>query len=246
MNILIVESENDQYFIEALVKNFSDETDIFRIDEYRHSSLDEKKLTTQITNALTDISRGVSKIGVILDMDDSTKESRIGLINRCLEKSFSDSGYPKIDALLTETNKFIACQIDDYLTVSISCFFTNVDGKGELETVLKEISSQPSIFADCLYEGWLHCLNDKNKKYGKKGEPCDISDKEILKLWVDFYKRFDTLKRTDRDQKNTDWKGIMIGITKEDETLSRARGNEIFNMNHEKLNDIKEFLRMFN
>jgi hypothetical protein len=246
MNILIVESENDQYFIEALVKNFSDETDIFRIDEYRHSSLDEKKLTTQITNALTDISRGVSKIGVILDMDDSTKESRIGLINRCLEKSFSDSGYPKIDALLTETNKFIACQIDDYLTVSISCFFTNVDGKGELETVLKEISSQPSIFADCLYEGWLHCLNDKNKKYGKKGEPCDISDKEILKLWVDFYKRFDTLKRTDRDQKNTDWKGIMIGITKEGETLSRARGNEIFNMNHEKLNDIKEFLRMFN
>jgi hypothetical protein len=243
---LIVESENDQYFIEALVKNFSDETDIFRIDEYRHSSLDEKKLTTQITNALTDISRGVSKIGVILDMDDSTKESRIGLINRCLEKSFSDSGYPKIDALLTETNKFIACQIDDYLTVSISCFFTNVDGKGELETVLKEISSQPSIFADCLYEGWLHCLNDKNKKYGKKGEPCDISDKEILKLWVDFYKRFDTLKRTDRDQKNTDWKGIMIGITKEGETLSRARGNEIFNMNHEKLNDIKEFLRMFN
>ncbi len=246
MNILIVESENDQYFIEALVKNFSDETDIFRIDEYRHSSLDEKKLTTQITNALTDISRGVSKIGVILDMDDSTKESRIGLINRCLEKSFSDSGYPKIDALLTETNKFIACQIDDYLTVSISCFFTNVDGKGELETVLKEISSQPSIFADCLYEGWLRCLNDKNKKYGKKGEPCDISDKEILKLWVDFYKRFDTLKRTDRDQKNTDWKGIMIGITKEGETLSRARGNEIFNMNHEKLNDIKEFLRMFN
>ena len=246
MNILIVESENDQYFIEALVKNFSDETDIFRSDEYRHSSLDEKKLTTQITNALTDISRGVSKIGVILDMDDSTKESRIGLINRCLEKSFSDSGYPKIDALLTETNKFIACQIDDYLTVSISCFFTNVDGKGELETVLKEISSQPSIFADCLYEGWLHCLNDKNKKYGKKGEPCDISDKEILKLWVDFYKRFDTLKRTDRDQKNTDWKGIMIGITKEGETLSRARGNEIFNMNHEKLNDIKEFLRMFN
>ena len=246
MNILIVESENDQYFIEALVKNFSDETDIFRIDEYRHSSLDEKKLTTQITNALTDISRGVSKIGVILDMDDSTKESRIGLINRCLEKSFSDSGYPKIDALLTEKNQFITCQIDDYLTVSISCFFTNVDGKGELETVLKEISSQPSIFADCLYEGWLRCLNDKNKKYGKKGEPCDISDKEILKLWVDFYKRFDTLKRTDRDQKNTDWKGIMIGITKEGETLSRARGNEIFNMNHEKLNDIKEFLRMFN
>ena len=92
----------------------------------------------------------------------------------------------------------------------------------------------------------MHCLNDKNKKYGKKGEPCDISDKEILKLWVDFYKRFDTLKRTDRDQKNTDWKGIMIGITKEGETLSRARGNEIFNMNHEKLNDIKEFLRMFN
>ncbi len=130
MNILIVESENDQYFIEAIAKKVSSETIVCRIDEYKYSSLDEKKLTTQITNALIDTTRNVSKIGIILDMDDSTQEKRIELINKCLKKSFSDCGYPEIDRLLTNTKEFIKCKIDDDLSVEIACFFTNIDGKG--------------------------------------------------------------------------------------------------------------------
>ncbi len=71
MNILIVESENDQYFVEALVsQTINAETEVCRIDEFRHSSLDEKQLTTKIEDAFT--TRGVSKIGILLDMDNST------------------------------------------------------------------------------------------------------------------------------------------------------------------------------
>lgn len=246
MNILIVESENDQYFIEALAKKVSDENKVCRIDEYKYSSLDEKKLTTQITNALIDVkSRYVSKIGIILDMDNSIQEERLAMINRCLNKSFADCGYPKPSNLLINTKEFISNPIDDDLDVKIAGFFTNIDGEGELETVLKAIKLKDSVFADCLYENWKDCLINKGKTIGKKGEQCEISDKELLKLWVDFYKRFDTLKRNNRDEKNTDWKGIMRGETKKGEKLKNIRGEEIFDLQSEKLKDIKSFLSMF-
>jgi len=246
MNILIVESENDQYFIEALAKKVSDENQVCRIDEYKYSSLDEKKLTTQITNALIDVkSRQVSKIGIILDMDNSTQEERIALINKCLKKSFADCTYPEPSHLLTNIKELITNPIDDDLDVKMACFFTNIDGEGELETVLKAIKLKKSVFADCLYEGWKDCLINKGKTIGKKGEQCDISDKELLKLWVDFYKRFDTLKRNNRDEKNTDWKGIMRGETKKGEKIKTVRGEYIFDLHSEKLKDIKSFLSLF-
>jgi len=246
MNILIVESENDEYFVDTLAKEISSENRVCRIDEYKHSSLDEIKLTTQITNALTDaVSRSVSKIGIILDMDNSTKEERIRLVNKCLLTSFTDCDYPTPDILLTDVKKFVTCKIDDDLSVRIACFFTNVDGEGELETVLKEIKSEESVFADCLYDGWKDCLIRKGKVIAGRGEQCDISYKELLKLWVDFYKRFDTLKRSERNEKNTDWKGIMLGVTKNGEQLKRKRGEAIFDLHSDKLSDIKSFLSMF-
>lgn len=245
-NILIVESENDEYFIEALARKVSSENEVRKIYEYKHSSLDPKRLTNSLTCALTDVrSRGVSKIGIILDMDDSTKEERIKFINDCLINSFSECGYPYPSNFLADTNQFIRNPVDDEMDVDISCFFTNVDGEGELETLLKAIKSKNSVFADCLYDGWKDCLIKNNKTVGRKGKPCDISDKELLKLWVDFYKRFDTLKRGDRNEKNTDWKGIMLGITKSEQKLNKARGEEIFDLNSDKLDDIKCFLNMF-
>ncbi len=246
MNILIVESENDQYFIEALVKELlSEEIDIYKIDEYIHSSVSEDMLTKQITSALTDVARGVSKIGILLDMDDFSKEERINLVNKCLIKSCSYYGY-LLQSELVDICSFITCQTDNNLSVQISCYFTNVDGQGELETILKEIKLEDSTFADCLYTGWLNCLISKGKTFSqKRGESCDISGKELLKLWVDFYKRFDTLKRQKRDDNNTDWKGIMTGVTKKNIQLANARGSNIFDLNSSKLDGIKSFLKMF-
>lgn len=244
MNVLIVESENDQYFIEVLIKNISD-TNIYKIDDYKHSSLDEAKLTLKIKSVLEDVYRGVSKIGIILDMDDSNKVRRIALVNKCLNKAFSDLGYAETIELMN-VNEFVSYKIDDYISINIACFFTNIDGQGELETVLWKIKSKPSVFADCLRDNWLNCLKSKDKVFSdEKNKPCDISEKELLKLQVDFYKRFDTLKRKDRDEKNTDWKGIMTGITKRNDTVN-ARGKDIFDLEHDKLNEIKTFLRLFN
>ena len=67
---------------------------------------------------------------------------------------------------------------------------TNVHGKGELETVLKAIKSQESIYADCL-ESWREYLEGKGKK---------INNKDFDKFWIANYVRFDTCSRNDKKQ----------------------------------------------
>ncbi|WP_017306631.1 DUF3226 domain-containing protein [Spirulina subsalsa] len=247
MNILIVESENDEYFIEALIQELSSATNrLYCIDEYKHSNLEKRKLVTQLSNALIDAQKaGETKIGIILDLDDSTRETRLELINECLKESFADCFLPEPQQLLTDVKKFVTYPIDDLLNVKIACFFNNVGGQGELEDILRQIKSKDSVFADCLYDGWKNCLIDKGKKIEQKGKAFDLSEKELLKLWVDFYKRFDTLERRKRNYKNTDWKGIMLGVTKQGERLQNSRGKDIFNLNSPVLLEIKSFLQMF-
>jgi hypothetical protein len=171
-------------------------------------------------------------------------QQRIDLINNCLKKLCNECNYPQPNEL-AKTKEFVPFQTNYGLDIQISCFFTNIDGQGELETVLKAIKTQDSTFADCIYTGWLRCLENKGKKYGSRGESCDISDKEVLKLWVDFYKRFDTLTRQNRNETSTDWRGIMTGIKNNKNQLQEARGIKIFDLNSPKLDDIKSFLNMF-
>ena len=250
MNILIVESENDQYFVEALVKFLNTaNTIVCCIDDFKYSSLDQVKLKTQIGSALVEL--GISKIGIILDMDDADKESRIRLINEALvvalNENFADDF--EILQLLTNTNEFIEIHSSVLTTVSLACYFTNVDGNGELETLLKEIKKKDSTFADCLLEGWQDCLIQKGKKVVTRGQQGDITDKELLKLWVDFYKRFDTLKKSDRGEKTTGWKGIWLDevVVKKGETKTiPARGKDIFDLSSDVLKEIKDFLLLFN
>ena len=249
MNTLIVESENDQYFVEALINEMGIKGNkVLSVDQFIYSSLDKKKLTTKISSVL-DIARYSEKVGIILDMDDSNKLDRISLVNECLVDAFIERGYPRPENLLSDVNKFVENDMDDLLKVKVSCFFTNVNGEGELETVLKSIKTKTSYFADCLYDGWCECLVKKGLVISDRGNACDISKKEILKLWVDFYKRFDTLKKSDRNEKNTNWQGIMLGEFQNkgrNTKLNKVRGGDIFDLkNDEILGDIKSFLAMF-
>ena len=245
MNILIVESETDEFFIQALVNKFSIDNKVCCIDEFKHSSLSKEKLQIQIASALRDINRGagVSKIGIILDLDNSNQMDRISLINSSITQALIDLNYAVPDVLLVDVNTFISIPIDSELNIKMACYFTNVDGQGELETILKEISTQESIFADCLEHSWRNCITQKGKNIVGPNKQGDITEKEILKLWVDFYKRFDTLKKSDRDYKNTNWKGIMLGNSSKDNV---ARGESIFDLDAPILSELKSFLGLFN
>jgi hypothetical protein len=141
---------------------------------------------------------------------------------------------------------------NDY-EISIGFHFTNVDGKGELETLLKSIKSKDSPFADCILESWVNCIQTKGKKISKKGEQGDIIDKEINpKLWVEFYHRFDTMTKKERSKSeiNTNWESIFTGEftdnkDKSKKQISRKLAKDIYNYEDEKLDNLKKFLNLF-
>ena len=250
MKIFIVESENDEFFVRALITEMQQTAaKVYAIEEFKHSNLSETALKTQISSALIDLrSINGAMLGIILDIDEAAQQDRLDLVNRCIQKAFYENFERDIDTILSQTNQLYPLRIDEYTTVQVACHFTNVDGKGELETVLKSIKTQDSTFADCL-ECWQKCFEQRNKKLAAKGEQGDITDKEMLKLWVDFYKRFDTMKKGKRNELNTDWKGIWLGETAPNKRGAtrqvEARGTTIFDLNHTVLNDLKNFIRLF-
>ncbi|MEI0527696.1 hypothetical protein R4J00_03485 [Brachyspira intermedia] len=98
----------------------------------------------------------------------------------------------------------------------------NVNGYGELETVLKLIKKSDSIFADCL-ESWRECLKAHNK---------DISDKDFDKFYINNYIRFDTCNKYEQKQSSKYC------------SFESAMKKDIWDLDNNILNDLKEFLKL--
>ena len=142
-NILIVESNNDKYFFQSVIRhlNYDIEVEdpIFADEDYRPmEGLDSKKLTNALKDLKADIQKeDIRLVGIILDIDRESAADRIKFINDCIVKVFPNA------ELLDRVNKFIALNFDDY-HVRLACYFTNVDGQGALEVFFR-IFNQPSI-----------------------------------------------------------------------------------------------------
>lgn len=229
INILIVESDNDKAILEAIIRHIKlPNTTVEPIIEYEICSLDgsieqPSKLIDNLKNIKTKISRGnVAKIGIIYDLDTSTPEQRITMINNALQQAYQHTS-PQLSAI----NQFINVQVDDE-QVQISCHFINIGGRGEIEDLLKSIKTIDSPFADCLYEGWKNCLTQKGK---------EIPDKKLVKQWLSFYIRYDALSKKEmRDAANN---------TKIENFLNLAPAKFDFDKDIPELNQLKEFLQLF-
>ena len=224
-NILIVESNNDKYFFQSVIKHINIDIEvaspIFLDEDYR--AMDGSD-STKLINALKDLKADIQKedidrAGIIVDIDLHLEADRIKFINDCLIKVFPEA------VPLDRVNHFIALNFDDY-QISLACYFTNVDGQGELETVLKAIKSQDSTHADCL-ESWRKCLTLKDR---------EITDKKFDKLWITNYIRYDTSTKDDNKHAATNL------------TLNYALANKsfIWDLEHPLLDEIKVFFRLFN
>ncbi|MCF7971346.1 MAG: hypothetical protein K9L22_09315 [Methylococcaceae bacterium] len=170
-NLLIVESENDQYFIEALVARINVhikiDSPVCLIDEYEclgGISKLENKLNALKSQVLKE---GIDKIGIIFDADEAGVEQRTQQIQEKIDLVFGES--PEL--------KF-------------SIFILNKDGQGELETLLKAIKSQASPMADCL-EAWQACFATKNKA---------LKQKDFDKFWIQVYQRYDCCTNQEQKQ----------------------------------------------
>lgn len=218
-NLLIVESQNDKFFIERLKQeitaNFDVDTPICSISEYEClDGLSKKRLEDKLQEIEVDIGkRGLNRIGILLDADDKGIEARVKLINdavKCIDNKLS------ISAVNTWYKS-------ESLDIEISCHILNVDGGGELETVLKTIKSHDSRFADCL-DAWRHCITYNNKK---------ITDKDFDKFWISIYQRYDCCSKNDKKQASTKC------------NPEASLQKNIWDFSHPVLDDLKSYLTMF-
>ncbi len=142
--LLIVESANDQYFIEALVTHINIDikidSPVCLIDEYDCLG-GIGRLENKLKSLRSQVQKeGIDKVGIIFDADE------VG-----------------IDARTQNINEKITLVFGEDPDVEFAIFILNVSGKGELETLLKAIKCKYSPMADCL-EAWQACLQDKKLK----------------------------------------------------------------------------------
>ncbi len=183
---------------------------------------------TKLTNTFKELQaevekRGIEKIGLIIDIDNDSETERLKMVNQCLTNVFGDV------EKITNTGELIKIPILGYdMEIEFACYFTNVDGQGELETVLKAIKTKDSAYADCL-EDWKNCL--KKQQY-------TITDKQFDKFWISIYLRYDTCSNS--EQKQAGRKCSMSGF----EYIMQNK-REIWDFTHPILDDLKGFLYLF-
>ena len=234
-NKLIVESKNDKIFIEKLIEilnldNIKVDDPIcepknpINIDKYQClNGLDQDLMVQALDYFSKDLLKNdVAKVGVIIDQDLKTRKERLSFINSCINKVFETSNS------LDDINKLITVTTKDNISLQLGCYFTNVSGQGELETLLKAIKTQPSDYADCL-EAWRECVIAKGN---------NISQKEFDKFWVNNYIRFDTCSKKERRQAKK-----KCSLESFDYVLENK--SHIFDFDNPVLDELKDFLKLF-
>jgi uncharacterized protein YqgV (UPF0045/DUF77 family) len=215
--------------MEALIRylNYDIEIDTpICIDDYEClEGLNEKRLTNALKALAAEIQkREIQKIGIVIDIDNSSKQDRLDFVNHCLQNT---NKFIQTASLAT-TSEFITLTTNYGDNIQLACYFTNVEGRGELETFLKIIKTKDSYYADCL-EDWKNCL-------AKKGY--EITDKVFDKFWLSIYLRYDTCSK--EEQKQVGKKCSMSGF----EYVMQHK-KEIWDLNHPILDDLKTFLNLF-
>ena len=163
-------------------------------------------------------------------MDNSTQEEMLLRVNKALK-----SAYPLEYQEISSQNESVAFQFkqnstDDILTVYFSCHFVGIYSngrkKGEIEDILKAIKLAPSPLADCINNHLPDCLGLSSDE--------QLSEKDLVKLWINHYQRYDTLTKKDRTGAFTSWKNVME---------KRATKLFDFDKNLTELNELKQFLK---
>jgi len=182
-NIILVEGKDD-FFIQRLIQG---------VVVKPMGGLNNLPMELNIIkNSLPKPPTSYEKLGIILDQDTVTKSERLTFVNQCLKDVFGiqssedDKVIPNIQ--LFDTEIFSTIEIQE-IPLQIACYFVNVNGQGELETLLRLIKTQPSPYSDCLQE-WQNCLSEK------------VSQKEFDKLWVHYYLKYDVA--TNKESKSGD------------------------------------------
>jgi uncharacterized protein YqgV (UPF0045/DUF77 family) len=225
-NIVIVESKNDKIFMQAMVEKLNCDIQVdppIYIDDYKSlEGLSETELIKALKNLIRKIDRkDIEKIGIIIDIDNCSEQERLKFVDRCIKQVFQAE-------TLSSTKQFIDICTDNGTNAKLACYFTNFEGKGELETLLKAIKARESPHADCL-NSWKTCIENQGQ---------EIDRKDFDKFWVSIYLRYDTCSNQEQTQAGK--KCSMSGF---DYVMEHKK--DIWDWDNPALDDLKEFFKLF-
>ena len=158
---ILVEGESDKVFIEALIEHLQKDIEVDSPVcsagecELMNGKDDLKKKLEAIKRDAR--KHGIDKVGIILDANS------VGIDQREIE--------------IQEKILQVFGRNPDVLFLT---YIINIDGAGELETLLKAVKSEDSFYADCL-NAFQDCLPSDKK----------LTRKEFDKLWVYNYQKED-------------------------------------------------------
>lgn len=207
--IIIVEDDSDKFIYSALIKHLglNHQIDIQESPEIDWKIVQDEANSdkpTALISALKSLSNDFSKekynrVGIIRDLDNKTQDEKLQLVNTALQNAYS--GIFEAISVDTLTKLFFSQNsTQDKLAIEFSCHFVGLDGKGEIEDILKAIKTQDSPIADCVDKHLPLCLKLTDE---------EIRDKELVKLWFNNYQRYDTLPKNLRKNPFTTTKYIM-------------------------------------
>jgi len=225
-NTVIVESKNEKIFMQAMVEKLNCDIQVdppIYIDDYKSlEGLSETELIKALKNLIRKIDRkDIEKIGIIIDIDNYSEQERLKFVDRCIKQVFQAES-------LSSTKQFIDICTDIGTNAKLACYFTNFEGKGELETLLKAIKARESPHADCL-NSWKTCIESQGQQINQKG---------FDKFWVSIYLRYDTC--SDNEQQQAGRKCSMSGF---DYVMEHKK--DIWDWDNHALDDLKEFFTLF-
>ena len=164
-NLLIVESDGDKFFIEALLEHMNLHLEIGQpicsISEYECLG-GINKLEQKLKFVHTRVQKeSIDKVGIIFDADMVGVEQRKSEIEEKIDLVFGKKEDREIE---------------------FKSYILNIDDKGELEDILKTIKTKDAPYSDCLYS-WKECL---------EAQGIEVLDKTFNKFWINNYIMYDT------------------------------------------------------
>jgi hypothetical protein len=214
---IIVEDNSDKYTLEAILRNMANqdkaivasaETVDWEIRSAESNLENPTGLAESIESVLREIPMGkYDKIGLVWDTDNFTAAERVLQFNNAINKAIKNhtKKYPEnvanIIAPLTEINQFVPLEVNG-VAVQVGCYFIHHNGTGEMEDLLKAIKNKPSPIADCVDKLMPGCMQENGEVTPK--------NKDLVKLWINHYQRYDTLEPKDRKEKSTKWENVML------------------------------------